>query len=365
MENTLDTLRRIMNISPLAQMLFSGETLVAASPEARRILPSIQPGILAEEVFGAAVADFRRFQGSGSILFPADLAGFQCDVTVTDWDGSSLATIAPTFQTQNAATMLSVAEQVRQPMAAVMAVTPKILPELEKLPDRNLMIRASELNKGLYSILRITANLELYAGGRIILHQSQVELGSWLQRLVDELIPLFQEADRKLEFQRPDGCCLCSLDERHMQQALLNLISNAIKFSQPGGTVTLSFQRSGSQVWIAVRDHGIGIPADQMGLVFHRSEHRGMLPDPLWGIGMGLPVARNIVEAHGGRLMLESQENVGTSVYVSLEARTDPDQCMLRSPVQLPADCSGINQVLVGLADVLPASVFDTRGIDL
>lgn len=363
METAMDTLRRIMNISPLAQMLFSKQTLEIASPEARRILPGIQPGMTDEEIFGTAVVDFRRFQGSGSILFPADLAGFSCDVTVTDWDGASLATITPTFQTQNAATMLSVAEQVRRPMAAVMAVTPKLLPELEKLQSRGLMDRASELNKGLYSILRLTRNVELYAGGRMVLHRNLVELGAWLQRLVEELEPLFQEADRSLVFQQPEGCCVCSLDEQHMQQALLNLVSNAIKFSRPGGTITLSCQRSGSQVWIAVRDQGMGIPADQMGLVFHRSEHRGMLPDPLWGAGLGLPVARNIVEAHGGRLLLESRENVGTSVYIALEA--GPDQCMLRSPVKLPVDCGGIDPVLVGLADVLPASVFDTRGVDL
>ena len=339
------------------------------SPEAQRLLPGLRPGDSAAAVFGEAVEDFRRFQGSGSILFSADLGGFRCDVTVSGLQDACLATVTATQEERDNNTMLSLAERVRQPMASILSVTPKLLPLLEGEPDKRTMGRVAEVNQGLYRLMQITENLEVYAQGRIVLRRETVELGSWFQELADHMAPLFETAGRKLDYQRPEGICMCDMDPGHMRLAVLNLMSNAMKFSLPGGTVTLSFRRAGARVWITVRDQGVGIPADQMGLVFQRSEHRGLLPDPRWGVGMGLPVSRKIVEAHGGRMMLESQEGVGTSVHLALEARVGPGQLSLRSPVELPgwqsADSSGIDPVLVLLADALPAAVFDSRNVDL
>lgn len=364
-KNSLEAMRQILNVSSLAQMLFDGETMVAASPEAVRLIPVAREGCSAEKIFGATTETYRQYSGSGSMFFTAELAGVLCDVTVTALDGYRLVTMTASVQIQHTATMLAIAERVRQPMAAIMAVTPKLLPLLEETSDRHALERAAELNQGLYSILRVTSNLELYAEHPLAVHCVPVDLGAWLQNLADQMLPMFQTMDRRLEFLRSPGSHLCYLDERQMEVAILNLISNAIKFSGPGDEVTLSFQRRGSHIRITVRDRGTGIPADQMGNVFHRSEHRGLIPNPQWGAGLGLPVARKIVEAHGGRLMLESQEHVGTAVHISLETRVNPDGCVLRSPVRLPDYSGGIDPMLVALADVLPASVFDTRKVDL
>lgn len=365
MERSLDTLRQMINISPLAQFLFTGGTLAAVNPEAHRMLPGVQPGDSAAAVFGDAAEDFLRFSGSGSILFPADLGGFRCDVTVSGWEDVALATVTAAAEDQDNITMLSLAERVRQPMASILSLTPKLLPLLEDGQDKRTMDRAAEVNQGLYRLLQITGNLEIYAKGRMTLQRETFDLGVWLQELTDSIGPLLEKMDRKLELQRPEGACMCDLDPQHLRIALLNLVSNAIKFSQKGGTITLSCQRKGAKVWLTVRDRGVGIPADQMGLVFQRSEHRGLLPDPRWGVGMGLPVTRKIVEAHGGRMLLESREGEGTSVHLALNARTEPGQLSLRSPVRLPVDSSGIDPVLVLLADALPASAFDTRSVDL
>lgn len=367
MENSLDALRQILNITPLAQLLFVEETLEAVSPEAQRLLPGLRPGDSAAAVFGEALEDFRRFQGSGSILFSADLGGFRCDVTVSGLRDACLATVTAAQEDRDNITMLSLAERTRQPIASILSVTPQLLPQLEG--EERTMDRVSVVNQGLYRLMQITENLEVYAQGRIVLHRRPVELGNWFQDLTDHMAPLFEAADRTLTYQQPEGICMCSMDPEYMRLAVLNLVSNAIKFSRAGGTIHLNIRRTGSRLWISVRDQGVGIPTDQMGLVFQRSEHRGLLPDPRWGVGLGLPVARKIVEAHGGRIMLESQENVGTSVHLALEACANGGQLSLRSPVELPGgragESSGIDPVLVLLADALPAAVFDTRNVDL
>lgn len=366
MGNTaLETLRKMLNISSLAQMLFEQETMLAASPEAERLFPEARTGNTAEHIFGTTVEQYRQFKGSGSMFFTGELAGILCDVTVTALSPYALVTASATYQVQKSSTMLSVAQRVRQPMASIMAITPKLFPLLEETSDRYALTRASEINQSLYQILRITGNLELYADSRLVLHRSRVDLGMWLQTLADRLEPLIQSSHKTLEYLRPVGSCLCSIDETQMERALLNLIANAMQFTTAGDAIFLSYKQHGNRVIIVIRDQGSGIPADQMGTIFQRSEHRGQIPDPRWGIGLGLPVTRNVVEAHGGRLMLESEEHVGTAVYISLDTRTDSDNCILRSPVHLPEVSNGIDPVLVALSDVLPPSVFDTRGLDL
>jgi signal transduction histidine kinase len=108
-------------------------------------------------------------------------------------------------------------------------------------------------------------------------------------------------------------------DEARVRQIFYNILSNAVGFSPPGGTVTLTTERQRDMIVFKVRDEGIGIPKSQQRLVLERfvsrsqgSKHRGA--------GLGLPVAKSLVELHGGRLMLESDTGHGTTVSVLLPA---------------------------------------------
>jgi two-component system, OmpR family, phosphate regulon sensor histidine kinase PhoR len=108
-------------------------------------------------------------------------------------------------------------------------------------------------------------------------------------------------------------------DEERLGQLLVNLLHNAVKFSPDGGHVTVTAARAGPEVVVTVRDEGIGIaPADQ-DRVFERfykvdrARHRGA-----GGTGLGLAIARHIVEAHGGRIWVESSEGNGSSFRFSL-----------------------------------------------
>ena len=370
MDNTrLDTIRRMLQITSTAQMLFDGECLVAMSSSAAKLFPTAREGAAAAQIFGEAVEQYRQFSGSGSLLFTVSLEDFMCDVTVASCEEYRLVTAVLPWESLGMNTMLSISEGVRQPMANIMAITPKILPKLEQLRDWDpkIMDRASELNRNLYSIMRITSNLQMYGAfrGNLSLRMSRYDISAWLDDLAARVRPLCESAGQTLECVYAKGDYLCAMDGDRMERAVLNLLSNAMKFSERGTVITLSLRRAGNQILLTVRDQGCGIPADQMGVVFNRSEHRGVLPDPRWGVGLGLPIARSIVQAHGGRLMLESEEGVGTSVHISLNPRINRDICILRSPVRLPDYSGGFDHVLMELADALPASVFDTRGVDL
>jgi len=102
-------------------------------------------------------------------------------------------------------------------------------------------------------------------------------------------------------------------DGKRIRQILFNLLSNAIGFSERGGSVVLSAERSGSEMVFRVRDNGAGIPPEVLARVFDRFETHTRGSDHR-GVGLGLSIVRSFVELHGGHVELESSAGQGTTV---------------------------------------------------
>jgi signal transduction histidine kinase len=120
-------------------------------------------------------------------------------------------------------------------------------------------------------------------------------------------------------------------DEARVRQILYNLLSNAIGFSNPGGQIGLECRREGSMIAFTVVDHGVGIPKDQQRTVLERfvsrtqgSKHRGA--------GLGLSIAKSLVELHGGEMMLDSEPGRGTRVTVRFPEQGSRAEAATSSP---------------------------------
>jgi two-component system cell cycle sensor histidine kinase PleC len=111
-------------------------------------------------------------------------------------------------------------------------------------------------------------------------------------------------------------------DERAVKQVLLNLLSNAVKFTPAGGSVT-SFARAedDGRIALGVRDTGVGIAKEDQALVFQKfGQGRHDIVTADQGTGLGLPIVKGLVEAHGGSIVLESEVGVGTTVTARFPA---------------------------------------------
>jgi signal transduction histidine kinase len=116
-----------------------------------------------------------------------------------------------------------------------------------------------------------------------------------------------------------NGSLPLEADAVRLRQVLDNLVSNALKFTPRGGSVTVSASNGNGSLQVEVTDTGIGVPPDEFGQLFSRfyrasSARRRAIP----GTGLGLVIARAIVEGHGGRISLEPREQKGTRVIVTL-----------------------------------------------
>jgi signal transduction histidine kinase len=120
----------------------------------------------------------------------------------------------------------------------------------------------------------------------------------------------------------PEALPRLRADELRLKQVMLNLLSNAVKFSRRGGSVTVSACAAlDGGITVVVRDTGVGMAADEIGIALQPFRQvDSTLSRRYAGTGLGLPLAKSLVERHGGTLHIESERGAGTSVIVALPA---------------------------------------------
>ncbi len=362
----LETIQKRLDALTSIQLLFSGERLVLINAYGQKMLPGIVPGASAGDVLGPGAEDLAGFTGSGSLLFPAVSGGLSLDAKATAWDGYTAVELMFPAEALSASALRSISEGLLSPMTTIMSLSHRLMEQLEESGGPATLERTAQFNQGIYTLFRAATHLQLSGADHreLSLSRKRLELSGWLREKMQALEAAVSLARRNLVLDLPNLGKMAEIDPEQLERALLNLISNAIKFTPPGGTITVSAARaSRDRVRITIRDNGCGIAPHEMGIIFQRKEHRPQLPDPRTGIGLGLPLARNIVTAHGGSLLLESQEGLGTSVHLFLPP-VRPGELSLRSQIQLPIQAGGFNVTLLELSDVLPSSAFDSRGLD-
>jgi len=155
--------------------------------------------------------------------------------------------------------------------------------------------------------------------GKLRLSLEPCPVDAVVQDAITTLEPVADAKGIALEVHVDPGLnALCDRDR--LQQVIWNILSNAIKFTPSRGCVSVRAERRGAEITIAVSDNGIGISPEQLPFVFHRfwQAHTGASRE-FGGLGLGLALARNIVELHGGTILAESAgEGLGTILTVTL-----------------------------------------------
>ena len=159
-----------------------------------------------------------------------------------------------------------------------------------------------------------------------VLHRSRCNLVDLCRRLINEYTA---GAGPELTSEFTSDPIEAEVDEGRISQVLINLLSNARKYSQKGSPITVTLQQSGYETMITVRDMGVGIPAEALPRIFEQfyrvpgiEPQNGERP----GTGLGLYISRKIIERHGGRVEVQSMPGTGSSFTVVLPLYVDPQQ---------------------------------------
>jgi len=192
--------------------------------------------------------------------------------------------------------------------------------------QREYLSDLSSSSKTLLAIVDDILDLATIDAGALELKLAPVSAGALIDAAVEGVRDRASRARLTLDIAVADDVKEFTADESRARQVLYNLLSNAVGFSKPGDTIKISCWQDESAVVYSVADQGVGIPKDMQARVFQRFESQSQ-GSKHRGAGLGLSIARSIVELHGGSLSLESEPGAGTTVTVRF-----PHHVQLRRP---------------------------------
>ncbi|HCW54724.1 MAG TPA: sensor histidine kinase [Clostridium sp.] len=139
------------------------------------------------------------------------------------------------------------------------------------------------------------------------------------ESLVDSVVPYAESKNLNIVFDTSDEVLYCNLDLDLFQRAILNLLSNAIKYTNIKSQITVTIEKINNHIKISIEDKGIGISEEYLNTIFNRFERVDKtFSRDTEGVGLGLNIAKEIIELHKGTINISSEEKMGTKVIVIL-----------------------------------------------
>ena len=161
--------------------------------------------------------------------------------------------------------------------------------------------------------------LSAYDAAQVNLDLQPTDLGDIVAGCQQALVPATDAKALQVTVVRHPRLPLVLADPAQIERVVLNLLSNATKFSLEGGTVTIRLRPEGSQVVMSFSDNGIGIPAEEQKRLFSRFFRSSLaVADEIQGTGLGLALVQTVVDWHDGTIEVDSVEGEGTTVTVRL-----------------------------------------------
>ena len=261
-------------------------------------------------------------------------------------------------QTPPEALFPAIAAQIRSALSTLHLAALQVTPPEARERDPDLDRRAAAMDQSYYRLLRLVNLLSTAAlpedAPLALQNRDLVELVEDICRRAGGLA---QSLNLELRFSCPFPRRICAVEPQLLEQLLFHLLSNAFKFTPPGGAVTVELRAQGKRLLLSVTDTGRGIPPEQLAALFDGYLHIERQDSTPHGLGLGLSLCRRIAERHGGILMAESQTDKGSRFTLSL-----PERQVDGSVSDVPFDYSGgFNRTLLALADALPAQAFLIR----
>ena len=325
----LDSAGGLVNVNAAAEQVLrlsqaSPDPLASLAPRIRAVLEQVRAHVMAgkgpfvpkgfEEAVRAESPDGDRFLlPRATPLYSEEGAVAGATVVLQD------VTRLMRFDELKNDLVATVAHEFRTPitslrMAIHLCAEEVVGPLTEKQAD--LLQAARQDCERLQAIVDDLLDLSRIQAGRVELHRRPVEASALLEEATRALRQAAQGAGLELRVEEPDSSPRVSADPERVQLILQNLVSNAIRYTPAGGSITLSAAVDGALARFAVRDTGVGIPREYQERIFEKFFR---IPgDRSGGVGLGLYIAREIVQAHGGKMGVESAPERGSTFWFTL-----------------------------------------------
>ena len=252
-----------------------------------------------------------------------------------------------------AALLPNIANQMRSLLSNLYLAASQVIPPEQREQDPALDAKAAILEQSFFRLLRLVNSMSAaeYLSDSQTLSLRDADLVKLVSEVCESSADLAEQLGIQLKFVCAMDRRVCAIHPAAVEQMLYHLLSNALKFTPAGGTVTVE---------LTVSDTGCGIPPERMAHLFDGCFQPGHPTPAPYGLGLGLPLCRAIAEKHGGSITVESAPGKGSRFMVSL-----PDRQLGSQLSDIPSIYNGgFSRPLLGLADALPSDAFAVRNLE-
>ena len=319
----------------------------------------IREGMDIMPMIAAGQAEYAEFN-RGCLYLMLEVSGILIGASVSRVGDEDVFILDEESEQAELQAMALAARELRKPLTGIMAAADRLFPMTALEQDPALREQAARINRGLYQMLRIIGNMS--DAGRYTATAAPrletVEITSFMQEIFDRAGELIASLDLTLHFENLPHALYTLADGEKLERAIMNILSNTVKFTPAGGRIAAKLSRRGTRLYLTIQDNGEGIPEPIRGSIHRRYQRQAAIEDSRYGIGLGMVLIRSAAASHGGAVLIDQPEGSGTRVTLTLAIRQDTSG-NVRSPL-LRMDYAGErDHGLLELSESLPAELFE------
>lgn len=215
----------------------------------------------------------------------------------------------------------TLSHELKTPLTSIIAAAGLLAEELEAKGEEPYQRLIQNITHNAHTLeVRLSELLEIVktGAGRLRLQLEPLDIKSLLQGISRQISPVIQSKGQHLSLDLPDSLPLVRGDGQRLEQVVLHLITNATKFTPAGGNITLRTKKQGTELVIEVQDSGIGISKEEQSGLFKPYGRLNADRQRHPGLGLGLALAKQVVELHRGKIWVESELGKGSTFAFSL-----------------------------------------------
>ena len=327
------------------------QIIIHANEAARQLLTEVGTSI--RPLLGSSAEAYGEFTG-GCLYLTLTVAGQSAGACVHRLEGFDVFELDGSDNAILQALALA-ASSLRKPLSSALSGAASLLDSQE---DPEALHQLSQLNRNLHQILRLLGNMSDADYVSSHCRPETTDLPALFRDIFEKAQTLFSRSGLTLTYEDLREPVYGLVDRDQLERAVLNILSNAAKFTPKDGRIDASLIRRGNSLRLSVQDSGSGIAQEVMSSLFRRHLRQPGIEDSRFGLGLGIHMIHAAARNHGGTLLITQGENGGTRVVLTLAIR-QKDGSNISSPIFRVDYTGGFDHALVELSDCLAAELFD------
>lgn len=340
---------------PQPIFLVKDNTVVYANHGAR--LRDVLEGANALDLVAIGHQEYQQFN-SGKLMLTVAVSGILYNTVITRSGEYHVFCLESEYSKPELRAFAVAAQALREPLTSALFSMDRIIPDRSVQDSPALLAQIKAVNRSIYQIHRAVRNMSDAATIGVSSSMEMRDVVGLIAELAEKANTLLEHTQHHIEFQPLNHPVYCQINRENLERAILNLVSNAVKYASGDGTVRISMQLGANKLYISVQGDCAQAKELISSNIFSGFTREPSVNDSHSGIGLGLTIVHAVAASHKGTLLVEQPSDKSLRFTVSLST-TPSNVCRVKSPVLSVDYSGGFDPFLIELADILPPDLYE------